>query len=80
MQSPDLIYLTTTDYVTHKFPPKAEESKWNINRIDCLIGELLNVEPDIELVVTTDHGINPKTRALDLNLILKADRIDGRVV
>ena len=75
VKSPDLIYLTTTDYVTHKFPPEAEKSKWNFNVIDRLIGELLNTKPDIELVVTADHGMNPKTRALDLNRILKAGGI-----
>ena len=80
VKSPDLIYLTTTDYVTHKFPPEAEESKWNINRIDCLLGELLNVSSDIELVLTADHGMNPKTRALDLGRILKAGGITAKAI
>lgn len=68
--SPDLLYLTTTDYVTHKHAPDDEKAQWNLNQLDRLLGEILNVSSDIEIVVTADHGMNPKSRALDLNRIL----------
>jgi phosphonoacetate hydrolase len=68
---PDLLYLTTTDYATHKLAPEDDRSQWNINQLDRLLGEILNVLPGIEIVVTADHGMSQKTYALDLNLILK---------
>ena len=70
MHSPDLLYVTTTDYVTHMYPPEDERSQWNIYRLDQLLGDILNVSSSAEIVVTADHGMNPKTRALDLNRIL----------
>jgi len=78
--SPDLLYVTTTDYVTHKYPPESERSQWNINEVDRLIGEIMNVSEDTEIVVTADHGMNPKTRALDLNRILHGHRIAANAI
>jgi len=78
--SPDLLYVTTTDYVTHTHPPEDERSQWNINRLDHLLGDILNVSSSAEIVVTADHGMNPKTRALDLNRILHEHRIGANVI
>jgi phosphonoacetate hydrolase len=69
--SPDLLYVTTTDYVNHMYAPEDEKSQWNINRLDYLLGDIMNVSPGIEIVVTADHGMNAKVRALDLNHILR---------
>ena len=70
-ESPDLLYVTTTDYVTHTYAPEDEKAQWNMSEIDRLIGEMINAASDVELVVTADHGMNPKSRGLDLNKILK---------
>jgi phosphonoacetate hydrolase len=78
--SPDLLYVTTTDYVTHTHPPEDERSQWNINRLDHLLGDILNVSSSAEVVVTADHGMNPKTRALDLNRILHERGIGANVI
>ncbi len=78
--SPDVLYVTTTDYVTHTYAPDDERALRNMNEIDRLIGELLNVLPDSEIVVTADHGMNPKTRALDLNRIFQERGIGARAV
>jgi len=68
--APDLLYVTTTDYVTHTHAPEDERSQWNMHELDRLLGEILNTASGHEVVVTADHGMNPKSRALDLNRIL----------
>ena len=78
--SPDLLYLTTTDYATHKFSPEDEKSQWNINQLDRLLGDILNVSSDFEIVVTADHGMNSKTYALDLNRIMKDAGITANAI
>jgi len=78
--SPDLLYITTTDYVTHTLPPEDDRSQWTINQLDCLLGDILNVLSDVEIVVTADHGMGAKTRALDLNLILKDGGIAANAI
>ena len=78
--SPDLLYVTTTDYATHTLPPEEDESQWNINQLDYLIGDILNTSSDVEVVVTADHGMGAKTQALDLNLILKEKGITANVI
>lgn len=79
-ESPDLLYVTTTDYVTHMHGPEDERAQWNMNRLDGLLGELMNAAPEVEIVVTADHGMNPKSRALDLDRILHAAGIRGWAV
>lgn len=79
--APDLIYITTTDYITHTYSPDDEKAQWNYSQIDRLVGELLNCAPaDAEMVVTADHGMKPKTYGLDLNKILKDAGIAANVV
>lgn len=67
---PEVMYISTTDYAQHKFAPESEQSQWNINQIDYWVGELLNLDPAIELVITADHGMNPKRRVLNLKQVL----------
>ena len=78
--SPDLLYVTTTDYVNHKYAPEDEKSQWNVNRLDHLLGDIMNVSPGIEIVVTADHGMNAKTRALDLNRILRDGAVSANAI
>lgn len=78
--SPDLLYVTTTDYVNHKYAPGDERSQWNLNRLDNLLGDIVNILPDMEIVVTADHGMNAKTRALDLNRILNDGGIAANAI
>lgn len=77
---PDFLYVSTTDFVTHTHSPDSEPSCRNIHEIDRLIGEILNVTADLELVVTADHGMNAKTSALDLGAILKQAGIDAQAI
>lgn len=77
---PDFLYVSTTDFVTHTHPPDAEPSRENIREIDRLIGEIVNVSPDLEMVVTADHGMNAKTRALNLGAILRQAGVDAQAI
>ena len=79
-ESPDLLYVTTTDYVTHMHGPEDEKAQWNMNRIDGLLGDLMNAASEVEIVVTADHGMNPKTRALDLDRLFEAAGIRAGAV
>ncbi len=78
--SPDLLYVTTTDYAAHTLPPEDERSQWNMTRLDSLLGDILNVSSDVEMVVTADHGMGPKTYALDLNRIMNDAGIPGNAI
>ncbi|HOO90704.1 MAG TPA: alkaline phosphatase family protein [Syntrophales bacterium] len=79
-QSPDVMYLTTTDYATHTYPPEDERSQWNFHELDRLLGEILNTSSDMEIIVTADHGMNAKSYALDLTKILDKAGIPGMAI
>ncbi len=56
----DLMYLTTTDFVQHKYAPDDQEAKQFLNKIDHWIGELDRMGAIVG--VTADHGMSAKTR------------------
>ena len=62
----DLIYLHTTDYPMHMWPPEAEESKQHMKKLDEYLGLLHNAAPDFTIGLTADHGMNFKTGCWDL--------------
>jgi len=55
---PDLMYLTTTDYVQHKYAPDDAEAKSFYKMFDGYLGQLDAMGAAI--VVTADHGMKPK--------------------
>jgi phosphonoacetate hydrolase len=61
-----LVYIHTTDYPMHTWPPSAPESKEHLARLDALIGEAVAAAPDAAFLITADHGLNAKTRCWDL--------------
>jgi phosphonoacetate hydrolase len=77
---PDFLYCSTTDYVTHTYPPESEIAQANIREIDRLIGEIMNAAGDLEMVITADHGMNAKSWGLDPEAILKAQGIAAQVI
>lgn len=79
-EKPDFVYVSTTDYVTHTYPPESEQAQGNIRKIDGLIGDIMNAAGDLEMVITADHGMNAKSRGLDLEVILAARGIGARVI
>jgi phosphonoacetate hydrolase len=61
-----LLYVHTTDYPMHTWPPSAPESKEHLAKLDALIGRAVAAAPDAALLITADHGLNAKTRCWDL--------------
>ena len=55
---PDVMYLTTTDYVQHKYAPQDAEAKAFYAMFDRYLGQLDAMGAAI--VVTADHGMKPK--------------------
>jgi phosphonoacetate hydrolase len=75
-QRPDLMYLSTTDYVQHKHAPGSLEANAFYRMMDGYLAELERAGCAIAL--TADHGMNAKTR-LDAspNVIYLQDVLDG---
>ena len=58
---PDLMYLSTSDYVQHLHSPGSREANEFYRMIDSHLSEF-HVN-DVTLVITADHGMNSKTNA-----------------
>ena len=73
---PDIMYLSTTDYVQHKHAPGTTRANSFCGMMDRYLGELEHLGCAIAL--TADHGMNSKTR-LDAspNVIYLQDVLDG---
>jgi phosphonoacetate hydrolase len=72
---PDVMYLSTTDYVQHKHAPGSAEANAFYRMMDRYLAELEDAGCSIAL--TADHGMNAKTR-LDAspNVIYLQDLLD----
>ncbi|MBX3747788.1 MAG: phosphonoacetate hydrolase [Verrucomicrobiae bacterium] len=57
----DFLYLSTTDFMQHKFPPEAPEALEFYAGIDALLGRLLDL--GVVVGLTADHGMNDKRKA-----------------
>ena len=56
--APDMIYLSTTDYIQHKFAPEEQGAKNFYAMVDGYIGQL--DATGAAIVLTADHGMKPK--------------------
>jgi phosphonoacetate hydrolase len=65
-----LLYIHTTDYPMHMWPPEAPESQQHLARLDGLFAELAAAAPDAAILLTADHGMNFKSRSWDLEKAL----------
>lgn len=79
-ESPDVIYLSTTDYVMHMHGPEEEASHRHLEGIDRWLGAIRALEPQREVYITADHGMNRKTKAFDPGRFLDGEGIDAEVV
>ena len=61
-----LLYVHTTDYPMHMWPPESAQSQRHLAELDNLFGELASAAPDAAMLVTADHGMHHKTRCWDL--------------
>jgi phosphonoacetate hydrolase len=60
------LYVHTTDYPMHTWPPEADESQEHLARLDALLGEAAEAARDTAFLLTADHGMNHKSRCWDL--------------
>jgi len=77
-ERPDLLYIATTDYPMHTWPPEHPEARRHIEGLDAHLEGLL--EQDIALFLTADHGMNAKTRGVDLAKRLEREGIPAQAV
>jgi phosphonoacetate hydrolase len=74
-ERPDLLYLSTTDYVQHKFAPGLPAANDFYAMMDGYLAQLDAMGATI--VVTADHGMNAKTDAFGRpNVIYLQDVLD----
>ena len=57
---PDIMYLSTTDYIQHKYEPGHEVANKFYKMFDNYIGQLDDM--GAILVITADHGMKPKSQ------------------
>ena len=57
---PDIMYLSTTDYIQHKYEPGHEVANKFYSMFDSYIGQLDNM--GAMLVITADHGMKSKSK------------------
>ncbi|MEM3365779.1 MAG: alkaline phosphatase family protein [Candidatus Bathyarchaeia archaeon] len=74
----DLVYVSTTDYVSHIYEPNSDEAKEYMERIDEKLSKLM--EKDAIFALTSDHGMNKKSLKINLQALLKNHGIESLVI
>ncbi len=74
---PDLLYLSLTDYVQHKYAPEESEAKRFYQYLDRCFGRLAGLGAVVALIA--DHGMNDKSNAAGKpNVIWLQDILDAK--
>jgi len=74
---PDLMYLSTSDYVQHKHAPGAPEADAYHHAVDAIVGKLIALGATV--AITADHGMNDKSRPDGTpNVIYLEDELNSR--
>ena len=74
---PDLLYLSLTDFVQHKYAPEEAEAKRFYQALDRCFGKLAELGALVAL--TADHGMNDKSDAAGKpNVIWLQDILDAK--
>jgi phosphonoacetate hydrolase len=74
---PDLMYLSTSDYVQHKHAPGEPEADAYHHAVDAAVGKL--IAGGATVAVTADHGMNDKSAADGTpNVIYLEDALNTR--
>ena len=72
---PDIMYLSTTDYVQHKYAPGTPEINDFYGKLDAAFGRLEAMGAVV--AITADHGMNDKsTPDGDPNVVFLQDELD----
>ena len=72
---PDVMYVSTTDFVQHKYAPDHDVAIEHTAGMDALIGEIIADDPEREVYVTADHGMRQMRRGVDLAVVLRAEGV-----
>ncbi len=75
-----LVYLATTDYMMHTYPPDDERSQAHLRTLDALLGQILDDHASLEVYLTADHGMSAKTDAIDVGRLMRESSIGGEAV
>ena len=76
----DLAFIATTDYAMHTYGPQHPESARHIALLDDALGRLAADLPNLQLLITADHGMSDKRRMLHLPGILAPHGIGAQAV
>ena len=76
----DLAFIATTDYAMHTYGPDHPESARHVGILDEALGRLAADIPDVQLLITADHGMSDKRRMLHLPAILARHGIGAQAV
>ena len=75
-----LMYIHTTDYPMHMWPPENDSVKVFLSKLDHYIEVLHNTAPDAAILITADHDLNHKSQACDLQKELEEKHLPVKVV
>ena len=74
---PDLLYLSLTDWVQHKWSPEEADARRFYQKLDDCFGRLAALGATVAL--TADHGMNDKSNAVgEPNVIWLQDVLDAK--
>ncbi|MGE5339179.1 MAG: phosphonoacetate hydrolase, partial [Gemmatimonadota bacterium] len=74
---PDLMYLSLTDYVQHKYAPREAEARRFYRELDERFGRLAAL--DVTVALVADHGMNDKSNGDgEPNVIWLQDILDAK--
>ena len=74
---PDLLYLSLTDWVQHKWAPEEEGARTFYKKLDDCFGRLAALDATVAL--TADHGMSDKSNAAgEPNVIWLQDVLDAK--
>src|SRR5262245_55720507 len=74
-----LLFVHTTDYPMHKYPPESGESRAHLQRIDDFLKAASQADPGMAFFVTADHGMNAKSTVLNLGKALAGRGVEVKV-
>lgn len=76
----NFVFVSTTDYMMHTYAPEEAPSLEHMHEVDKLLGAIADDHPDIEIYFTADHGMNAKSKAVDLGGFLAREGIAAEAV
>lgn len=76
-EHPDVLYITTTDYLSHMLPPEAPEARATFEETDRLVGALIEGIRHVSLAITADHGMSAKRRGISPEAVLREAGIEA---